>query len=209
MAEIWPHFELTSECLGVVVVAIGWKQGLNIFSSLYLIEDWDCYIPGDPISYTGTLAVGDNGGNCLFWTDPNVVNYLSYVTSNTVFPEADIATSANYCRNPCNSIRPWCAVTPSKSQLCDVPVCSPRGRCNDQGTCMINTFHIEIFGIWLSVTKWNACSQNYLLVQMVHVYVYRVFSCIDIHIPIYAEFTIGKDAKWVGIVYRMFPYVYL
>ena len=130
----WLHFDLNYGLWGVYFDRLGTTRW-DIFSSLYMIEAGDCYISGDPLSYTGTLSVNLNGVDCLFWSDPNAITYVNVFTSSPVFPEADIADSANYCRNPTSwQGRPWCALTDRLSQFCDVPECppQPQGRYSNQ-----------------------------------------------------------------------------
>ena len=114
--------------------------GIEDTSTSYLLGARDCYIPGDPLSYTGTLAVVTRGMECLNWTDPRAVDTLARGTSNPVFPETDIANAANYCRDPVAFGKPWCA-TAAGGLLCDVPICPPEGMYSNEVSVYDNTSH--------------------------------------------------------------------
>ena len=122
-------------------------------STPYLIGARDCYIPGDPLSYTGTLAVMKIGIECLYWTDPRAVDTLARETSNPVFPETDIANAANYCRDPTEFGNPWCVIEAGRF-FCDVPMCPPEGRYTNEVSVYDNishTYNLSRLKIYLSI----------------------------------------------------------
>ena len=112
---------MTRQCTSVVVI---WEK----ICHFYLIEAGDCYYQDDPLSYTGTLAVDRLGGTCVSWAYPVAVTYLATKTSNPLFPEADITSSVNYCRNPTGWSEPWCIkATRVGYNYCDIPRCPTDG----------------------------------------------------------------------------------
>ena len=101
-------------------------------SPFYLIEAGDCYIQGDPLSYTGTLARTVDGADCLPWTHP-LVTIVIRLVPNPLFPESDTADAFNYCRDPTGLGKPWCyTMVAMNVELCDLPMCPPKGICNRQ-----------------------------------------------------------------------------
>ena len=117
-----------------VSIVIAWGHYGDAHSLLFA-EARDCYIRRDPFSYTGTLAVTREGTSCLSWADPGVVTYIAGLTPNPVFPEADVANAANYCRNPTRSVSPWCVVETERGQYCNVSMCQSTERVETAGGC--------------------------------------------------------------------------
>ncbi|KAI6206851.1 Neurotrypsin [Aphelenchoides besseyi] len=76
------------------------------------------------------------GANCLQWTDPVVLR-------NGLFSSIQRQWSHNFCRNPAlTRSQPWCMISESKFQECDVPFCQTEiqklenvGRSDQQQKC--------------------------------------------------------------------------
>ncbi|KAI6181044.1 Neurotrypsin [Aphelenchoides besseyi] len=67
--------------------------------------------------YDGQVNQTISGANCLQWTDPVVLR-------NGLFSPLQRQWSHNFCRNPAlTRSQPWCMVSESKFQECDVPFC--------------------------------------------------------------------------------------
>ena len=96
-----------------------------------------CYIPGDPMSYTGDVSVSRNGIACVHWVE------LGPLHVDADFPEQSVTAASNFCRNPPSSSlsAPWCYINQGflrsdyTSELCDVAPCSSVGPHLTEGKC--------------------------------------------------------------------------
>ncbi|KAL0964169.1 hypothetical protein UPYG_G00320150 [Umbra pygmaea] len=76
----------------------------------------DCLV-GNGESYRGLMGVSGRGRICLPWKGFQMIG-----------PDIQGLGKNNYCRNPDNSLRPWCRVKRGKRivrELCDIPQCAP------------------------------------------------------------------------------------
>jgi len=80
----------------------------------------DCCATANCFDYRGTQAFSMSGNDCLPWTD--------HWRSRIVAKEPNLATSANFCRNPNAKWRPWCYVQSGlggrESDSCQIALCS-------------------------------------------------------------------------------------
>ena len=95
-----------------------------------------CYIPGDPMSYTGDESVSRNGIACVNWA------LVGPFHVDADFPERSVTAASNFCRNPPSSplSGPWCYINQAGSsdyisELCDVSLCSSVGPYLTDGKC--------------------------------------------------------------------------
>ena len=80
-----------------------------------------CYRYGDPMSYTGDVAMTIYGEQCASW----------HTFANADFPDSSVQAASNYCRNPRNEqTGPWCYDINDKMGHCNVLLCSTAGRCS-------------------------------------------------------------------------------
>lgn len=68
-------------------------------------------------SYAGTVNITVTGTPCLNWGE--------MVDRTLEFRELYGRDVRNYCRNPDRSPKPWCFVTETKREYCNVPACTP------------------------------------------------------------------------------------
>ena len=82
-----------------------------------------CYISGDPMSYTGNLAVAEDGSACLAWTATSNVHY------DSEFPDGSVTAASNFCRNPDMLEKPYCYVNVDRTvENCNVAACNSHGK---------------------------------------------------------------------------------
>ena len=82
-----------------------------------------CYISGDPMSYTGNLAVAEDGSACLAWTATSNVHY------DSEFPDGSVTAASNFCRNPYMFEKPYCYINVDRTfGNCNVALCDSHGK---------------------------------------------------------------------------------
>ena len=107
--------ELTTQTPVYTLIDVGYLHG-SFSVSLYVgpQRNMDCYTPGRANEYHGKVNMTNRGRPCLRWDDS---------TSFSDFPDASIAATENYCRNPAFFEKPWCLIGPGKFGYCPVDKC--------------------------------------------------------------------------------------
>ncbi len=77
---------------------------------------------GDLKWYIGTISVTNTGRTCQHWDSSSP---HSHGQSPTNFPEGDLTSAVNYCRNPDGEPGPWCYTIDAgkRWETCDIPEC--------------------------------------------------------------------------------------
>ena len=92
-------------------------------SLLFIIVDTSCVTDATRSVYYGDVNHTRTGSTCVAWKDVQL-NW-TYATPLT-FPDKDLASSGNKCRNPDGKPGgPWCYTDTTGSwEYCSIPVCS-------------------------------------------------------------------------------------
>ena len=96
------------------------KECTNPTQTCRLIDQRECFAQADGSDYRGSVNTTASGKTCAAWTAQSPHAHATYDTPETT-PGKGLG-SHNYCRNPDNSLRPWCYTTdPStRREFCDV-----------------------------------------------------------------------------------------
>ncbi len=70
--------------------------------------------------YLGKVSVTETGLECQRWDSQTHYRDM-YNDSN--FPEKDLTLASNYCRNPLLLTRPWCFITETEWEFCNLERC--------------------------------------------------------------------------------------
>jgi len=76
------------------------------------------------VSYDGRRRITESGRVCQRWLDQTP--HRHNMTDASLFPDADLSSAENYCRNPDGSSSgPWCYTLDSdvERESCAVPLC--------------------------------------------------------------------------------------
>ena len=94
------------------------------FAYRNLLVAGSCYKSGDTLSYSGNLAISEEGTTCLSWTSTINEHY------DSEFPDGSVAAASNFCRNPDGLFRrPYCYVgVDGTVELCNVALCASDGQ---------------------------------------------------------------------------------
>ena len=96
------------------------KECTNPTQTCRLIDQRECFAQVNGVDYRGFVNTTTSGKTCAAWTAQSPHAHATYNTPETT-PGKGLG-SHNYCRNPDNSLRPWCYTTDSSSrrEFCDV-----------------------------------------------------------------------------------------
>ena len=90
----------------------------------------DCFT--DPSQYVGTHNTTVSGAICQRWDSQTP---QSHTQTADKFPEATLAETNNYCRNPGGQATPWCyTVNGPRWEYCNIPKCGKKGLSPKQRT---------------------------------------------------------------------------
>jgi len=83
-----------------------------------------CYA-GNGAYYAGKQTRTLTGKKCALWTVGNLKNSNAKAKNYKNYPEKNITSAVNYCRNPDGDSRPWCYTTDPKTrwEFCDIKRC--------------------------------------------------------------------------------------
>ena len=98
-----------------------WKH--NIYDITILLVSASCS-RGQGENYAGTIAVTENGDPCQRW-DINTPHENNHKQISKYPGAISLAEIKNYCRNPSESVRPWCYTTNEdvRWDYCSIPCC--------------------------------------------------------------------------------------
>ncbi|XP_071377456.1 plasminogen activator, urokinase a isoform X1 [Centroberyx affinis] len=87
------------------------------FKDTHRVRSSETCLSGDGSSYRGSVSVSTRGRRCLYW------HRFEHMGGQAA---AEGLGPHNYCRNPDQSLMPWCRVRRGKRilrELCDIPKC--------------------------------------------------------------------------------------
>ncbi|KAK2725709.1 hypothetical protein QYM36_000264 [Artemia franciscana] len=113
-------------------------------------------IYGNGASYVGVANISLSRLPCLRWDDERIKHVLALRARSAVAKKEDLfkatgdsSVSHNFCRNPHGEVKPWCFVSPTDMEYCDIPQCPPdkslgrskqcgsgQFRCRGSGDCI-------------------------------------------------------------------------
>ena len=89
----------------------------------------DCKETEHGKEYKGKREVTKFGKTCRRWD--SIAKLNPKYSSDVLYPDETITDAANYCRNPDGrSSGPWCFVTSTQQETCDIPYCKGKGNLN-------------------------------------------------------------------------------
>ncbi|CAG0901807.1 unnamed protein product [Darwinula stevensoni] len=137
----------------------------------------ECRLTVKGREYIGKMKNSESGKECLRWDiqpygkPEDFSNEVSYAGH---FPNLDVWSQKNYCRNPSGKKRPWCFISDPEIQweYCEIPMCTdrdhPECKVTQQGSEYIGKQNTTLSGRrcqpWRSLTyeQENFTIDNYL-----------------------------------------------
>lgn len=88
------------------------KNSVGSESNICVLDEKVC---NSADKYIGDLSCGISGDQCVSWESESFRSFL--------FPDIDVKSARNYCRNPDNDHGPWCITRNSKKDVCAAHHC--------------------------------------------------------------------------------------